>query len=193
MDKLRTFYDEMACQYDAKCQDQDFSLPKWISRHIPPNTRQCVLDLCCGTGLVGAIIKTYLEEQSTLTGVDMSSCMLKRAQDKQIYTTTYLDDVEHWMSMNHGQQFDIVVLTSCLHHFKNPISLLKNLHGSLDTRYLLVTIDSDVCDTRENAKDILRRAEWIIRECTTRKYCRRETPITVWMMLASPAQINRHL
>lgn len=61
-----------------------------INRHFPQHHYQHVLDLGCGTGLMGEEI---YRQTSLLSGADLSEAMLKKAEEKQIYTHLVKADV----------------------------------------------------------------------------------------------------
>ena len=61
-----------------------------IAKHFPERRYQHVLDLGCGTGLMGEEIHQYC---GLLSGADLSEAMLKKADEKQIYTRLIKADV----------------------------------------------------------------------------------------------------
>ncbi|MBX8825829.1 methyltransferase [Ochrobactrum sp. SFR4] len=61
-----------------------------IARHFPERSYQHVLDLGCGTGLMGEEIH---QRSGLLSGADLSEAMLKKADEKQIYTRLIKADV----------------------------------------------------------------------------------------------------
>ncbi|MCF7644039.1 methyltransferase domain-containing protein [Bacillus subtilis] len=65
-------------------------LAELIIRHFPERTYQHVLDLGCGTGLMGDEIHPRC---GLLSGADLSEAMLKKAEEKQIYTRLIKADV----------------------------------------------------------------------------------------------------
>ncbi len=60
---------------------------------VPPFAR--VLDIGCGTGLVGVEFRNIAGE---LHGVDLSEKMLERARDKNVYDAVYQTDTERYLS-----------------------------------------------------------------------------------------------
>jgi predicted TPR repeat methyltransferase len=54
-----------------------------------------VIDLGCGTGLVGKLFRGLA---SSLTGIDVSGCMIRRAERLQIYDSLVLDDIVTYLS-----------------------------------------------------------------------------------------------
>lgn len=74
-------------------------LAELIKRHCADQVFQHTLDLGCGTGLMGDEIHSFA---GMLTGVDLSEAMLKKAEEKQIYTRLIKADV------NQCSQSDLV-------------------------------------------------------------------------------------
>lgn len=67
---------------------------------------QRILDLGCGTGLMGVVLREFASE---LVGVDLSANMLMRANEKGIYSATHCQDIHSYLAdMSHGA-FDVVV------------------------------------------------------------------------------------
>ena len=61
-----------------------------ITTHFPERSYQHVLDLGCGTGLMGEEIYQHC---GLLSGADLSEAMLKKAEEKQIYARLIKADV----------------------------------------------------------------------------------------------------
>ena len=54
-----------------------------------------VLDLGCGTGLVGSELKSFLKN---IDGVDLSKFMLEEANNKKIYNNLFHNDIEDFLT-----------------------------------------------------------------------------------------------
>jgi predicted TPR repeat methyltransferase len=75
------------------------------------STPQRILDLGCGTGLMGVVIKPYASE---LVGVDLSANMIMRAAEKGIYTATRRQEIQEYLTEMPPQVFDIVTAADVL-------------------------------------------------------------------------------
>jgi predicted TPR repeat methyltransferase len=64
-----------------------------------------VLDLGCGTGLMGVAIKPYSD---ALVGVDLSISMLQRANEKGIYSLTRCQDIQSYLDEMPAGSSDLV-------------------------------------------------------------------------------------
>ena len=97
MEKL---FDGYASKFDHSLVDKlEYKAPKKISEMMVQKSTDSslgsVLDLGCGTGLAGAEIKehcTYLE------GIDLSTSMLEKARNKNIYDKLMHRDILDYLS-----------------------------------------------------------------------------------------------
>ena len=64
-----------------------------------------VLDLGCGTGLVGEVLKPYAH---TLIGVDLSQGMLSQAAAKNLYYQLHKSDITNYL-LSSCEQYDLIV------------------------------------------------------------------------------------
>jgi len=78
-------------------------LCKEISRFVPAGNLD-ILDLGCGTGLLGALLKPLARK---LTGVDLSPNMLKMARQLQVYDELICGDLTGFLQTQSGN-FDLV-------------------------------------------------------------------------------------
>jgi predicted TPR repeat methyltransferase len=83
-----------------------------VARHWPrqPPVNLDVLDLGCGTGLVG---RQFRDVARCLTGVDLSKGMLAEAARSEVYDRLVCDDVVHYMRFA-GDRFDLILAADLL-------------------------------------------------------------------------------
>jgi predicted TPR repeat methyltransferase len=74
-----------------------------------------ILDIGCGTGLVGALVRPLAGK---LDGVDISPAMLEKARDKGVYDRLDQADLVTFMS-GHPDSYDAVLGAATLIHFGN--------------------------------------------------------------------------
>jgi predicted TPR repeat methyltransferase len=72
-----------------------------------------ILDIGCGTGLVGALVRPLAGK---LDGVDLSPAMLEKARDKGIYDRLDQADLVSFMS-GHPDSYDAILGAATLIHF----------------------------------------------------------------------------
>ena len=69
-----------------------------------------ILDLGCGSGLAGVIMKRRAAE---LVGVDLSAAMIELAQARKIYDRLEVAEITGWLEQGRDV-FDLIVSTDCL-------------------------------------------------------------------------------
>ena len=72
-----------------------------------------MLDAGCGTGLCGPLVKPYAR---SLVGVDLSTGMLTKAQQKQVYDRLVKDELTHFLQARHAE-FDLILSADTLVYF----------------------------------------------------------------------------
>jgi predicted TPR repeat methyltransferase len=131
-----------------------YSGPRLVQDHLAtldiPADSLSVLDLGCGTGLVGEVTKPYAR---VLVGVDLSQSMLNRSAQKQLYHQLQKSDIADFLRGS-TEQYDLItcmdtfiyigrldeVLTLIHRNLKPGGSLLfstEKLPGTLDRAYQL--------------------------------------------------------
>lgn len=104
-------FDNYAAKFDQHLtQSLGYNVPQrmaelLLQHHRPANARPRVLDLGCGTGLVGAALKAMDAE---LIGVDLSGGMLQQARARGIYQALLQSDLLPMMQAQTDASFDIV-------------------------------------------------------------------------------------
>lgn len=88
----------------------DYHMPELIGtvvRHLlQPGTRLDILDLGCGTGLMGEVLR---DVAGRLVGVDISPKMVDKTRAKGIYAEAHADDLLNFMHRSTTGSFDLVV------------------------------------------------------------------------------------
>lgn len=90
-DKIFTqkFFDHFADTYELVLQNVGYQLPRNF-RNLAGDVKGTIVDLGCGSGLVGEALKT---PQNKIIGVDLSPEMLKLAQNKNAYDRLVSQDI----------------------------------------------------------------------------------------------------
>jgi predicted TPR repeat methyltransferase len=106
-------FDEYAEEFDAHLQqvlryDAPGKLVALVTGNAtPPPEKWNVLDLGCGTGLVGLAIAPFARH---LVGVDLSSKMLEKAQARQLYHRLERVELLTMMRSEAASSYDVIVL-----------------------------------------------------------------------------------
>ena len=107
-------------EVDSLCSSQEGSLQ--------------ILDLGCGTGLVGEALKSY---SKSLIGLDLSGLMLEKAAARDCYTQLYNDDCLVFLE-NNNEQYDLITASDVFIYLGNLSSLFDVSRKRLNSNGLLV-------------------------------------------------------
>ncbi len=103
-DYLRTVFDGYAARFDEHLIGLQYRIPGAIRRVLlqyidAGNPNGPILDLGCGTGLVGVAVADL--RIGSITGVDVSARMLAEAAAKGLYAALHEADVLDWLAEDH--------------------------------------------------------------------------------------------
>lgn len=94
-DDLKNYYNDWAKEYDKYTQDVNYVLAHHVAKiasDFMPDETVNVLDIGCGTGIVGEKLFTY-KPKSLIDGVDLSIEMINIAKLKIGYNNFYCQDL----------------------------------------------------------------------------------------------------
>ncbi len=95
-----------------------------------PNTISKVLDLGCGTGLLGQELSKQFTIQQ-LVGVDLSAKMLQKAKDKNIYTQLHNTDLLEYLQ-NSSSNYDLITATDVFIYVGDLTDVMTLVHKRLN-------------------------------------------------------------
>lgn len=117
-------FDAFAENYEQTMQNINYSaIAKLKELNFTPIGK--VLDLGCGTGLVGQALKS---DKNSFTGVDISQKMLNLAASKGVYADLIKDDIVNFLSCN-KLSFDFYIALDVFEYiddFAKITTLIKN-------------------------------------------------------------------
>jgi len=93
-----------------------------------------VLDLGCGTGLVGEVLKPYAW---ALTGVDLSQSMLDWAHSKQFYQHLHKSDIADYLRMSRDK-FDLITIMDTFIYLGSLDEVIVLMHKRLNAGGMLL-------------------------------------------------------
>ena len=137
---IRSLFDSYANHYDEHLihvlrYDVPHLFLQTIEKaRVKPTATWDVLDLGCGTGLCGEIIKPLAR---TLTGIDLSEKMLAVAENKHIYDTLIAMDVLTYLQDKHDQ-FDLVLAGDVLVYFGDLNAIFSLVYHALKPQGLFI-------------------------------------------------------
>ena len=112
LEYVENLFDGYALDFESSLVDNlGYEIPKLISeivlRDMKSKSWGSVLDLGCGTGLLGAEIKDYSEH---LVGIDISNNMLAKAHEKKVYDDLIKRDIVAYLE-DTPLNFDFFIAT----------------------------------------------------------------------------------
>ena len=118
---LEQHFDGFADTFDATLAGLGYKVPSLIADKVKAVKGEDIckkgLDMGCGTGLCGKEIKPFVNH---LTGVDISSVMLQKAEESGVYDTLKQSELEEFLSAYEAEScelFDLVTAADVLCYF----------------------------------------------------------------------------
>ena len=115
----KKLFDNFADNYELVMQNLGYSVPMVMGR-IVGALQGRILDLGCGTGLVGQALKN---DRNKIIGVDISQKMLDVAASKKVYDKLINCDIIEFLQSNND--FDWVVCADVLGYIGELITIIK--------------------------------------------------------------------
>src|SRR5262249_52601385 len=125
-------FDTFAESFERKLEQLSYRAPSLVAAAIKdsglvPAGALDILDAGCGTGLCGPLVKPYAR---SLVGVDLSTGMLTKAQQKRVYDRLIKDELTHFLQAHHGA-FDLILSADTLVYFGALEEVAAAAHGAL--------------------------------------------------------------
>lgn len=121
---IQKLFDNFADNYELVMQNLDYSVPMAMGR-IAGALEGRIVDLGCGTGLVGEIIKN---DRNKLIGVDISNKMLEVASAKKVYDKLIKDDIVSFLQ-NTSECFDWAIAADVFGYIGDLSPIIKSLRN----------------------------------------------------------------
>jgi predicted TPR repeat methyltransferase len=128
---IRTVYDQHSDHYDQHMIGTlKYQIPDLLfdaAMRLAPSRNLDILDLGCGTGLLGARLRPLAR---TLSGVDISSNMLKVARQRQIYDNLVCSELIEYLQMQ-TKKFDLAVAADVFAYIGDLSRVFHEVRGAL--------------------------------------------------------------
>ncbi|MBO4520075.1 MAG: tetratricopeptide repeat protein [Alphaproteobacteria bacterium] len=143
---VRELFDAFADSFDSVLTGLDYQAPALVASAVKsisfkqlPET----LDLGCGTGLCAAALKDQNVSWSSLTGVDLSSEMLKKAEQRHLYTELCREDIISFLPSN-PNRFDLVVSADVFTYIGDLSKVFSGLFAAVRSGgYIVFTVSEN--------------------------------------------------
>ncbi|WP_319521432.1 tetratricopeptide repeat protein [uncultured Desulfosarcina sp.] len=126
---VRRIFDQCAGTFEKTLvNDLEYRTPELLFNLVRPHLQKdlTVLDLGCGTGLGSQFYRPYAKN---LIGVDVSSKMLQKASEKNVYDDLIVFDVlQDW---SFDQPFDLIYSSDVFVYFGNLDSIMRSASSHL--------------------------------------------------------------
>ena len=144
----RTF-EEFANSFDSILTRLEYSGPDLVKTHLATlkkaDGRLSILDLGCGTGLIGEVLNPYAKK---LTGVDLSAAMLAKAAEKQRYHQLHHADISDFLNST-DTQYDLITCMDTFIYTGKLDILFKLIAQRLKTSGQLLFSTEKLTGTRD--------------------------------------------
>lgn len=123
-------FDGLANNYDANLVgSMNYEVPEklfaLIANFAKPDAKKWdVLDLGCGTGLAGSVISPYARQ---LVGVDLSSGMLAKAQEKNLYQRLERSELLAMMKDEMAASYDVIIAADVFVYIGRLDTIMKEI------------------------------------------------------------------
>jgi predicted TPR repeat methyltransferase len=115
---IETVFDSFAASFDSKLTLLMYRAPQLVAAmlaesDIEPNRTHDVLDIGCGTGLCGPLLRDYA---ARLVGVDLSTKMLDQARERAVYDELVKGELTAFLR-SRPEAYDVIVSADTLVYF----------------------------------------------------------------------------
>lgn len=116
-DYVRQTFDSFASSFDSVLKELDYAAPKLVAerlhRELNGTSHYRIVDLGCGTGLFGPLVKPI---SSLLIGVDLSDKMLAQAQTRGVYDELIVSELTQYLRKS-DSRIDVLTCVDTLVYF----------------------------------------------------------------------------
>jgi len=126
---VRSIFDQCAENFETILVEKlEYKTPELLFNLVRPylTKNMAILDLGCGTGLGATLYQPFAD---SLTGVDVSSKMLEKADEKKIYNRLEIFDIlQDWIF---PIKFDLIYSSDVFVYFGNLDTIIRSASLSL--------------------------------------------------------------
>jgi demethylmenaquinone methyltransferase/2-methoxy-6-polyprenyl-1,4-benzoquinol methylase len=131
MQQIRTFFDKRAHEWDASMAPEIHERLREIVAGLDLAPGQRVLDVGCGTGVLGPLAGPRIAPGGFMASVDVSGEMVRLARRKNLPRNVFCVQADALDPPFPEKTFDWVICYSVFPHFENHQGALRRLTASL--------------------------------------------------------------
>jgi predicted TPR repeat methyltransferase len=181
---VRDLFDKYARRFDEHLVSQlHYRVPELLVAQLQPlvSTRNLdVLDLGCGTGLCGPLLKPWAR---SLTGLDVSEKMLEEAARKQAYDSLVAGEINAYLETR-SACFDLIVAADVFIYIGDLSGVFAGAYGALRPGGLFAFSTETSLDADTRLQESLRYAH-------SAAYLRRLAAATGWLVESTTQHVLR--
>lgn len=129
VEHVRSIFDQCAEKFETiLVEGLEYKTPELLFNLVRPylTEKMTILDLGCGTGLGAQLYQPFA---NSLTGVDVSSKMLEKADEKKIYNRLEVFDIlQDWVF---PEKFDLIYSSDVFVYFGNLDPIIRSASSYL--------------------------------------------------------------
>ncbi len=149
---VRETFDSFAASFDGVLKRLDYQAPFLVRKALqqvdPDFNSWQLLDIGCGTGLCGALVRPMVKR---LVGVDLSSKMLERAKARTIYDELIEAELTGFCSQVKAA-YDVITCVDTFCYFGDLTDAVQAAANALKTKgWFIFTLEN--LEERDSAKD----------------------------------------
>ncbi|WP_298982800.1 tetratricopeptide repeat protein [uncultured Roseibium sp.] len=149
-DYVKEHFDSFSESFDDVLRNLGYRAPELVADKVVALAKQDnkvfqdVVDLGCGTGLCGPLIREHCDK---LTGIDLSPGMLKKANALNAYDFLLEVELVEFLNSDLPTRFDLAVCVDTLCYLGDLGPFMKALSGALKPGGLLIASVEHLADT----------------------------------------------
>jgi len=139
-DQHQQFYNSLAAEWDLQFTAEDLERLSHLIEGLEITPGADILDLGCGTGILFDILRRRVGEKGTVTGVDFSIEMARKAHRNFPFDNINVVDADVSNLPFKDDSFDFAVSFSAFDNFADKLGVLHEVHRVLKANSRLCII-----------------------------------------------------
>jgi ubiquinone/menaquinone biosynthesis C-methylase UbiE len=139
-DPHQAFFDELAAEWDLNFTAEDLERLEFIVNHLGVKPGMNILDLGCGTGVLFDMLRRRVGQEGTVTGVDFSIEMARKAHRNFPFPNVNVVDADASALPFFDSTFDMGISFASFPHFTHQQTALDEVDRVLKPRAMFYII-----------------------------------------------------